>query len=266
MIAIVGTRYADEDSLTFTSKLASELARAGWCIISGGASGIDTAAHEGALKAPGRTVVVCGTPLDRVYPSSNRQLFRRIVDEGGALFSEHSEGTGVYPGMFVARNRLIAALAEAVIVVRAPAKSGALSTAAYAKSMDIPVFFVPAAPWDPRGMGCLMLARRGAKICTSPQDVLSDAALGALTRMAPPQTAPKVARNLMNNISELDEDSRAIVDLLARGGRQSEELVRILGFSAKRVQRALVMLCLAQHIVEKAPGEYDLWPHYGHNG
>lgn len=205
-------------------------------------------------------MAVLATPLDRVYPKSNLGLFNEIVASGGALLSEQPLGGPVVPAMFVQRNRLIAALACAVVVVRAPLKSGALSTAKWAQVMNIPLFFVPAAPWDPRGAGCLVLARRGARICTSAQDVLSDAALRTL-KLTPSREKPTDHdRTKMSDINELDADSQAVLRCLATGSRHSEQLAAELGFSAKRVQQALVMLCLDEHVVEKGAGRYGLGP------
>lgn len=265
-IALVGTRHADEDSIEFTRRLAAELARAGCTILSGGASGIDTAAHQGALEAGGTTVAVVGTPLDRVYPKSNQRLFEHIVACGGALLSEQPPGGEVFPAMFVRRNRLIAALATAAVVVRAPAKSGALSTARWAQKLETPVFFVPASPWDSRGAGCIGLAKQGAHICTSAQDVLSHAAFSGLMPQRLHAERPKQDAVITSKISGLDDDSRAILRQLAQGSRVVEQLAAELQFSAKRVQRALVMLCLSQDVVEKGAGQYGLVPRLGTKG
>ncbi len=152
-VAIVGTRRASRDAIAFTERLAAELAQAGASVVSGGAAGIDTAAHEGALRARGVTIVVQAAPLEAPYPRRNANLFDRVIEQGGGWLSETPPGKHARPFRFLARNRLIAALADVVIVVQAPARSGALSTARWARELERPVLAVPGAPWDPRAEG-----------------------------------------------------------------------------------------------------------------
>jgi DNA processing protein len=139
-VAIVGTRFADDDALVFARRLARELVAAGCAVLSGGAHGVDGAAHAGALEAGGITIAVLAHGFDQLYPRSHAGLFRRILAQGGALASERLDGSHIRRASFVQRNRLIAAMAEAIVVVQAPARSGALSTAAAGFSLGIPVF------------------------------------------------------------------------------------------------------------------------------
>lgn len=183
-VAIVGTRAADPLALSFTNELARELAEQGVTIVSGGARGIDRAAHEGALVA-GRTVAVLPTGFAPPYPPQHGQLFDRIA-RAGALLTELPDGTPPRAGLFLARNRLVAALATIVVVVQAPSRSGALSTAAHAREIGRPVLACPASPWDARGAGCAELIRRGAGECHGARDVLS--LLGA-AKLAPAEEA-----------------------------------------------------------------------------
>ncbi|MFW6023278.1 MAG: DNA-processing protein DprA, partial [Myxococcota bacterium] len=179
-VAIVGTRRADDDALEFTHRLAGELARAGCTVLSGGARGIDAAAHEGALEQGGCTVAVLATGLQRAYPPQNAGLLAEVARRG-ALVSETAD-CEPHRGRFLGRNRLIAALARVVVVVQAPYKSGALSTAAHARRLGRPLLAVPASPWDIRGEGSLALLAQGAGICTRAPDVLSVAAFGTGAR------------------------------------------------------------------------------------
>ena len=126
-VALVGTRRASHWALTFARRLARELAEAGLWVVSGLARGIDREAHLGALEAGGRTLGVLGSALDRVYPPENRPLAQRMD-----LLSEFPFGTGPKPEFFPRRNRLIAGLCRAVVVVEAPLDSGALITACHA--------------------------------------------------------------------------------------------------------------------------------------
>jgi len=146
VVAIVGSRDANGDGLDLTVSLASDLARAGVAVISGLARGIDAAAHRGALDAGGRSGAILGTPLDRVYPRGHRTLQRRLAGSLG-LLTEFAPGSPVTPGTFATRNRLLAAMADAVIVVQGREESGSLLTAAAARHLGRPV---GAIPWDPR--------------------------------------------------------------------------------------------------------------------
>jgi len=251
-IAIVGTRYADDEALEFTYKLAAELARAGRGVVSGGAGGIDAAAHRGCLAAGGRTVAVLATGLLRAYPAQHADLFATIAGQG-ALVCEDPDPRQVAGRSFLTRNRLVAALAESVVVVQAPARSGALSTAHWARQLHRRLFAVPAAPWDPRGEGCLTLVRSGALICTSATDVLSVPAPGGRGGARSARLRPKEFRN----DEELSESARAVWKLLRRGARYPDELSVCLDMPAARVQEALLTLQLVGRIRRRADGGYE---------
>lgn len=228
-VAIVGTRRASPEATAFTERLAAELAHAGVYVVSGGAEGIDGAAHRGALES-GRTLVVHATGLDDLFPSAHRRLFAGILDRGGAWLSETPPGAQGAAWRFLARNRLIAALAQVVIVVQAPARSGALSTAKAAAGLGRPVLAVPAAPWDPRGEGVLGLLERGARICRHAGDVTQLLGLPGVP-IDPPRPA-------------LPDEQARVLAALADGPRHVDELVSAVGLGAARVQVALVELSM----------------------
>jgi DNA processing protein len=142
MVAIVGSRSASGAGCGRAVALASELGRRGYAVVSGGAFGIDAAAHEGALAAGAVTYAVLGCGVDVVYPDRHGDLYRRVT-AGGGLLSEYPAGTAPRPGQFPARNRIIAALAEVVIIVEAAPRSGALITARLARKLGRPVLVVP---------------------------------------------------------------------------------------------------------------------------
>jgi DNA processing protein len=147
-------------------------------VVSGGAVGVDAAAHAGALDAGGRTVVVLGCGLDVPYPRANTGLFARVRAAGGTLASEHPPATPPRAAHFLPRNRLIAALSAAVVVVEAAEDSGSLSTARAAGSRGVGhVLVLPGAPWDPGAAGCNQLIRDGATLVRSLTDILEE--LGA---------------------------------------------------------------------------------------
>ena len=250
-VAIVGTRNSDARADEFTRALAAELAQAGCAIVSGGARGIDTAAHRGALDVGGRTVAVLATGLEAPYPRHNRILFSEIA-ERGALLSETEEQVPGFASAFLARNRLIAALASVVIVVQAPNKSGALSTAAHASKLGRPLMAVPHAPWERRGEGCLALLANGARVCRSSADVLSLAAPTGVKPPRPPPRRPKKAASY----PDLDEDERGVIEALGTATLSADELCESTGLSAPRVQRAVLMLLLSRVIQEVGCGRY----------
>jgi DNA processing protein len=177
-VAVVGGRRASPLRRAAARSIGSGLARAGWCVVGGGAVGVDAAAHAGALDAGGRTVVVLGCGLDVPYPRANTGLFARVRDAGGTLTSEHPPASQPRAAHFLPRNRLIAALSAAVVVVEAAEDSGSLSTARAAGSRGLGhVLVLPGAPWDPGAAGCNQLIRDGATLVRSLTDILEE--LGA---------------------------------------------------------------------------------------
>lgn len=169
-IAIVGTRRASLNNMNYTRLLAQNLGKAGYPIISGLALGIDGAAHEGALDTG--TLAVLPGGLDYIYPPKHTPLFQQI-GERGLLVSERPFGSPVYAHDFPRRNRIVAGLSSAVIVVEATEGSGSLITARMAKAQDRLVFAVPGSPSDPRAAGTNSLIKQGAHLVTGPEDVIA---------------------------------------------------------------------------------------------
>jgi DNA processing protein len=183
-VAVVGGRRASPLRRAAARSIGAGLARAGWCVVSGGAVGVDAAAHAGALDAGGRTVVVLGCGLDVPYPRANTGLFARVRAAGGTLVSEHPPATRPRAANFLPRNRLIAALSAAVVVVEAAEDSGSLSTARAAGSRGAGhVLVLPGAPWDPGASGCNQLIRDGATLVRSLTEILEE--LGATAGVGP---------------------------------------------------------------------------------
>jgi DNA processing protein len=171
-VAIVGTRRATPYAERVTRELARSLARAGACVVSGLARGVDAAAHRGALEADGATAAVLGTGLDVVYPRGHAEL-QRIVGERGVLLSELAPANAAHGGSFPRRNRIIAALASVTIVVEAGVKSGALITAAFALEMGRTVAAIPGPIDVPQSQGSNELLRDGATPITSMADAIA---------------------------------------------------------------------------------------------
>jgi DNA processing protein len=171
LIAIVGTREPTEHGKRWTRRLGVVLARHGFPVISGLAMGIDGEAHRSCLQGGGRTIAVLGTGVDVVYPASHRQLYQE-VEQRGLILSEYPKGTGPDRRNFPARNRIIAALSRAILVMEAPEKSGALITARYANEFGRDVYTLPNSPDVEQYQGCLRLLRQGAEVIISEKELL----------------------------------------------------------------------------------------------
>jgi len=175
-VAIVGARRATPYGSGVAAWLSESVARAGALVISGGAVGIDAAAHAAALEQPGGTLVVLGCGPDVAYPRQHARdggLFDRVLDHGGWLVSELLPGTEPRPAMVVARNRIVAGLSDAVVVVEGSARSGALRTAACAADLGVPVLAVPGDVRAPGSAAPHRLLGEGAAPCASPHDLLA---------------------------------------------------------------------------------------------
>jgi len=171
--AVVGSRKASIYGKRNAYWMAQELSKAGLQICSGLASGIDSKAHEGALDSGGKTIAVIGTGIDRVYPSRNKKLAQRIV-ENGALVSEFAMGTPPYSSNFPRRNRIISGLATGTLVVEANIKSGSLITARLTMEQNRDVFAMPGSVASPQSRGCHQLIKQGAKLVEEPADILEE--------------------------------------------------------------------------------------------
>jgi DNA processing protein len=234
-IAIVGTRRASADGLALARRIARDLSLAGCVVVSGGAEGIDAAAHEGALEGGGLGIAVLAGGLARPFPRAHAPLFERIA-ENGAVVSEADDDDDPRAHLFLARNRLIAALARAVIVVQAPVRSGALSTAAHARALGRPLLCVPWAIGDARGEGGVaLLASGAARACRDAADVI-EAVTG--------EPRPRAARASRARAPQLDGDQRVIWEALRASPAHVDELVRTTGLPAARVQITLTTLTL----------------------
>jgi DNA processing protein len=164
-VAIVGSRAADAAALDAAFRIGREVAAAGGLVVSGGALGVDGAAHRGALDAGGPTVAVLGCGVDVVYPVRHGRMFDAMIASGGGVASPFADGTLPLPGLFVRRNAIIAGLADAVVVVAARGRSGSMHTARAAAAMGRPVCAVPGSD------GCAALIAAGAAIADCADDV-----------------------------------------------------------------------------------------------
>jgi DNA processing protein len=219
-VAIVGARAATRRAMDRAHAIAKHVAGQGVQVVSGGAIGVDGAAHRGALAAAGATTVVLGSGVDVVYPERHRALFDQIVGAGGALVSIYPRGMQPRPGTFTKRNAIIAALADAVIVVEADVRSGSLSTAAAAEKIGRVVAACPGSP------GCARLLATGAALVENGDDVL--ALLAGRRRAA--------------EVAVLDQTAVKVRDAMAAGARGVDAIVCVTGLPVRAVLRALPQL------------------------
>lgn len=171
-VGIVGTRHPTEDAAVYARHLSGALAAAGVAIVSGGAAGVDTAAHLGALDVGGVGVVVAPCGFERPFPACNADLFRRVVEGGGAYVSLVAPGVAATRGAFFPRNAVLVALCHALILVEAPVRSGARNAACVARKIGRPVFVVPGVPWNPAARGSNADLGLGARLLDGPRTVL----------------------------------------------------------------------------------------------
>ena len=191
-VAVVGSRQATPQGLAHAQQFASVLSQAGVTVVSGLATGIDGAAHEGALAGAGSTLAVIGTGPDIVYPARHRGLWRRVAQDG-LVVSEHAPGTPPLAHHFPHRNRLIAGLTRGTLVVEATLKSGSLITARLAMEGGREVFAVPGSIQSPQAKGCHELIRQGAQLVESAQEILETLRLAASPMVSVASTGPTVS-------------------------------------------------------------------------
>jgi DNA processing protein len=242
-VAVVGTRTPTAYGREIAYALASELARAGVCVVSGLARGVDASAHEGALEH-GTTVAVLAGGVDVCYPSSNRRLYERIA-ERGTIVAEHPPGTPTYKGRFTHRNRIIAALSLATVVVQAGERSGALATARHALDIGRDVLAVPGDIRIDMSAGSNGLLRDGAHPCTCVADVLGQIGMGVAGGTARQSLRPVPA--------DLPAEQIAILELLGGETLVADDVGSMSGLRGLALATSLSALELAGWI-EAGPG------------
>ncbi len=249
-VAIVGTRYPSREAVTFTKALAGELAVAGVAVLSGGAEGVDTAAHEGALDVGGVTVVVAPAGFRKPFPAENAALFRSIVERRGAYLSLVPDDLGAPRGIFFARNACLVALAHAVVVTQLPVRSGAANAAKWARQLGRPLFIVPHSPWVAQGKGAIRELRLGGRPLDRAEDVrklLSASGLHALPAAVQGKLWPDASSYASSN--EPDPVLRA----LQEGATHPDEIADRTGLSLAVVQQRILTLALSGVLV---PGPF----------
>lgn len=247
LVGIVGTRSPSEYGKRWTRKLSALLARNGFTVVSGLAEGIDTEAHQGCLEAGGRTIAVLGTGVDVVYPSKNQKLYQQILD-CGLVLSELPAGTPPDRSHFPRRNRIIAGLSRAVLVMEAPTKSGALITARFANDFGRDIYVLPGSLDNPRSHGCLELLDRGAAVILSESQLLE--MLGTMPQIdsGDPSLALKPSP-----LPDLEPELQQVLQAIATESMPFDLIVQHTGYSTGIVSSALLQLELLG-LVSQLPG------------
>jgi len=240
--------------MAFTRQMCRELSRTQVAIWSGGALGIDSAAHEGGLEGQGSTVVVLPSGLDYRYPKKNARLFDRICAEGGTLVSPFADADNPEQGSFFRRNAVLAACVAALVVAQCPVDSGARNAAGAARAFSKRVGAVLQAPWEPAGAGCAIELRLGAEPITSAADVLD--LLGLPRHRASPSGAPSFQTSLFgpDPVSLLPADERPIAAAIRDGARHVDAICEALSQPAADVTRKLLSLVLRGAVIERPDG------------
>ena len=229
MIGIVGTRNPTEYGKRWTKKITQALVKHGFGIVSGMAAGIDTIAHHSCLETSGRTIAVLGTGVNTVYPHSNFSLHQKLQREG-LIVSEYSAGTKPDRGHFPARNRIIAGLCRAVIIIEAPKRSGALITARYANDFCRDVYVLPGSLDNSQSLGCLTLLNSGAHVILGIEHLLE--MLGTMPCLdlisPPPKKIPQLEPHLAEIYQLISHESTSLDAIGAQTGKTTAEILAAL--------------------------------------
>ena len=241
-IAMVGTRQSTLYGRQTAERLARQLAASGVTVVSGGARGIDSASHEGALQSGGRTIAVLGTGLDIVYPAENVKLYQRIAEQG-AVITQFPFGRKGDKQSFPIRNRIVAGMTQGTVVVEANRSSGALITANFAAEYGRTVYAVPGRVDSPRSAGCHDLIKDGAQLCESAEDVLAEFAhLQAIEPEEPEIPMPT-----------LSHPEQQVFHVLTHEEMQQDEIIRRSELPAAQVSVILLQLEMKK-LVQQHPG------------
>ena len=251
-VAMVGSRMTTHYGVEVARKLAYQLAYLGVTVVSGGARGIDSAAHQGALSAKGRTIAVLGTGINLIWPPENKELYERITNNG-ALITQFPFNRPGDKQSFPIRNRIVAGMTLGTVVVEANLTSGALITANFANEYGRQVFAVPGRIDSPRSKGCHELIKKGAKLCEGAEDILSE-----FEYLFPPSNRPaSPAETGVLPALELSENEQKVYDTLSEEQISIDEVIRKSALPASAASVALLSLEM-KRIIRQLPGKMFL--------
>ena len=246
-VALVGSRMTTSYGMNVGRKLSYKLAYMGITVVSGGARGIDTAAHQGALSAKGRTVAVLGTGINIVFPAENAQLFEKITSNG-ALITQFPFNRPADKQSFPIRNRIVAGMTLGTVVVEANLTSGALITANFAVENGRQVFAVPGPIDSPRSKGCHDLIKKGAKLCEGAEDIVTE-----FEYLFPTTNKSSAGGPQLPGLT-LTENEKLAYDALGAEELYSDDIIEKTGLPASAVSVALLTLEM-KRLVKQMPGK-----------
>jgi len=249
-VAMVGSRQTTHYGIETARKLAYQLAYVGVTVVSGGARGIDTAAHQGALAAKGRTICVLGTGINIVFPPENKELFDRIAAQGAVLTQFPFNRNGDKQS-FAIRNRIVAGMTLGTVVVEADLHSGALITANFATEYGRQVFAVPGRIDSPRSKGCHDLIKKGAKLCEAAEDILSEFEYLFPASNQPPSPG---ATGVLPALELSGNEQKALDTLRTDDETSIDEVIRKSGLPSSAVSVALLSLEM-KRVIKQLPGK-----------
>ncbi|MFA5084137.1 MAG: DNA-processing protein DprA [Candidatus Paceibacterota bacterium] len=241
-LAIVGTRKATPNGCLIAKTLAKELSEAGCVIVSGLAMGIDTAAHEGAVSANGKTIAVLGNGLNEIYPRQNSNLAEKILELDGMIISEYAPDQPAFPSNFLARNRIVSGLCLATIVVEAPERSGSLVTARLALEQNREVFVAPGPANHYNYAGSHQLIREGARLAVSAQNILEDLNIKPIT--------PK---------EDFSPEEEIVLELFLKNKKSLsiDKIIELTKLDSQVVNKTIAFLVI-KGIIKETLGKYSL--------
>jgi DNA processing protein len=242
VVAVIGSRDAITEAVAYAENLAGQLVQAGAVVVSGGALGIDSAAHRGALASGGRTWVVAGTGCQTCFPPEHEDLFEAIGDGPGAMLWPFEPAAGKHTSYFLSRNWVLAALADAVVVVQAGRRSGALHAAGCAFRLDKPLWTTPPSPWSTGFEGSLALLESGRA-----RPLMSTEALLRSLNLHSPAPRTLLPRTLST-------DESVVYDATSSVELHLDEIAARAHTSAQAASAALLTLALENVVVEGPPG------------
>ncbi|MFH1745113.1 MAG: DNA-processing protein DprA [bacterium] len=249
VLGVVGTRKYTRYGQQTAENFVTELCRSGLTIASGMALGIDTVAHCAAIQAGGRTIAVLGSGIDQqnIYPATNQNLARQIVEKGGLIFSEFPIGTPALKHNFPQRNRIISGLSLGVLVIEAGEKSGSLITANCALEQNREVFAVPGNIYSPVSAGTNALINQGAKMAVNAEDILESLNL---------KQADLILEN--KNIIPATKEEEEILKTLSHESKHINDIIRETGLNASLVGSTLIMMEMKGMVKNDGGGEYRM--------
>lgn len=256
-IAIVGTRRPTLYGLRMAKLFASELAQAGFCIVSGLARGIDTAAHQGALAVGGKTVAVCGCGLDHIYPAENLDLLQAIVQQGAAI-SEFPFGRRADRQTFPMRNRIVAGMSQALIVIESDASGGSMITARFAGEQGRALMAVPGRIDQASSAGCHQLIRDGATLVTSAEDVLEELKFHLPPSLQLDFTPDLATADVPTAPINLSASEQSVMHVFRGGERiHLDSVGELCGLSAQATAITVMQLELKHLLRKHTDGSYE---------